>query len=433
MGKGIANLKKTIYYLKRNGLKRTFLAVAERLGAAEETAYQPPCLSKEAWERQRAHALEGFSAQKFSIVVPAYRTPERYLRELIESVCNQTYPNWELILADASGDESVKQVAGTYEDERIRYVRLAQNKGIAENTNEGLAAASGDYVGLLDHDDLLTPDALYEMALRIEQAKAEGRILQMLYSDEDKCDGEAKTFSEPHFKEDFNLDLLLSNNYICHFLVMKRELICALKLRGAYNGAQDFDLVLRAAAHLTGNEAAICHVPLVLYHWRCHNLSTAENPQSKLYAYEAGLRAVEDFACKMGWNVCVEHMEHLGFYKVTYREDVFQMRPEIGAIGGPVLHQGKVVGGRMDEDGQVLYQGLRATYGGYMHRAKLPQQAKALDIRNLRLSEAVCEKHPEWKTLADDAKHLSKEEVIARSLQLSKMLREEGYLLLYMP
>jgi hypothetical protein len=87
----------------------------------------------------------------------------------------------------------------------------------------------------------------------------------------------------------------------------------------------------------------------------------------------------------------------------------------------------------MDEDGQVLYQGLRATYGGYMHRAKLPQQAKALDIRNLRLSEAVCEKHPEWKTLADDAKHLSKEEVIARSLQLSKMLREEGYLLLYMP
>lgn len=152
----------------------------------------------------------------FSILVPTYRTPENYLREMIDSVLAQTYGSFELILADASGDESVKQVVDTYEDKRIRYIRLAENKGISGNTNEALKHATGLYTGLLDHDDLLTPDALYENAMAIAEARSRGIRPQLLYSDEDKCDENGENYFCPHKKEEFNLDLILSNNYICH-------------------------------------------------------------------------------------------------------------------------------------------------------------------------------------------------------------------------
>ena len=179
-----------------------------------------------------------------------------------------------------------------------------------------------------------------------EEEEKAGRVPQLLYSDEDKCDGEAETFYEPHFKEKFNLDLILSNNYICHFMVMKRELMQQLLERGEYNGAQDYDLVLRAAFALSGREEAICHIPKVLYHWRCHSLSTAENPKSKLYAYEAGRRAVQDFVNQKGWKAEVQHTEHLGFYRVEYPEGVFTVRAEVGAAGGAVVKGGKIVGGQ---------------------------------------------------------------------------------------
>ena len=177
-------------------------------------------------------------------------------------------------------------------DSRIRYVRTAENKGMSENTNEALQYATGDYVGLLDHDDLLTPDALYEMAMTLQNANEQGIEAALVYSDEDKCDTEAKIYYEPHVKLGFNWDLLLSNNYICHFLAMKTELIKKLGFRKEYDGAQDFDLVLRATLEKDEKDE-ILHVEKILYHWRCHDLSTAANPQSKLYAYEAGKRAAE--------------------------------------------------------------------------------------------------------------------------------------------
>ena len=280
MGKfSIANLKKTAYYLKRNGFRKTLGAVAERLGGDGQPDYEWIPVSFLVLEKQREEAA-GFSGVKFSVVVPAYRTPERYLREMLESLIRQSFPCWELILADATEDDSVKSVAESYKDARIRYHRLPSNNGIAENTNVGIGLAEGDYIGLLDHDDVLTENALFEMAAAVRQAMEQGICLQLLYSDEDKCDGEMQTFYEPHFKENFNLDLLLSNNYICHFMVMKRELMQMLRLRGAYDGAQDFDLALRAAAVLSEKEEEIRHIPLVLYHWRCHARSTAENPRS---------------------------------------------------------------------------------------------------------------------------------------------------------
>ena len=291
MGKiNLANVKKTIYYLKRNGIKNTWYAVLERLEERGKAPYTYQEVSEEEWTRQREWSKTQDAV--FSILVPTYRTNETYLREMILSVAEQSYPYWELILADATPDDSVrvavekllaesglhwseefgtsglrdqlfdKKKSGDKEsvcdktqakctawgEGRLCYVKLTENAGIAANTNQALKYAAGDYVGLLDHDDVLTPDALYEMAHALDQAKERGVALQMIYSDEDKCNGDMTLFYEPNCKEDFNLDLLYSNNYICHFLVMTRALIKSLGFRPAYDGAQDYDLVLRASA-----------------------------------------------------------------------------------------------------------------------------------------------------------------------------------------
>ena len=422
-----ANLKKTIYYLKRNGFRKTISTLRERLEGCRQATYQWKPVSEEEKAVQRQRAAEGFSDVCFSIVVPTYHTPEKYLQEMISSVIKQTYPRWELILVDATEDREaedreaengetenkeavdgkaddtkksavidiggnrIKRVAESYGDSRICYHHIPFNGGIAANTNQGIALVSGDYVGLLDHDDMLTENALYEMAARIEQERQNGVEPQILYSDEDKCNGEGTEFYDPNFKEKFNQDLLLSNNYICHFMVMKRELIQKLQFRREYDGAQDFDLVLRGVYEVLagGQESQIVHIPAVLYHWRCHTGSTAENPQSKGYAYEAGKRAVQDFADRKGWKARAVDTEHLGFYRLEYQEDVFKMRPELAALGGPVVQAGKIVGGRMSKEGRVLYEGLPVSYSGYLHRAVLQQEAEALDLRNIAVREEL--------------------------------------------
>ncbi|MBO5283700.1 MAG: glycosyltransferase family 2 protein, partial [Lachnospiraceae bacterium] len=172
-----------------------------------------------------------------------------------------------------------------------------------------------------------TPDALYEMAAAIETAltkaaETPGRNAdaapRMLYSDEDKCDEEARRFYEPNRKPDFDLDLLLTNNYICHLLVLRADVMRQLGFRREYDGAQDHDLVLRAAGLLWRIPGAICHIPRVLYHWRCHSASTAANPESKLYAYEAGVRASRDFVNSQGWKATVTMTQHMGFSRTEY-------------------------------------------------------------------------------------------------------------------
>lgn len=483
-----ANFRKTIYYFKRNGLLDTWYAVRERLEERKRQPYvwAPP--SEEELERQRKEWMELNFTVRFSILVPVYRTKPEYLKELAESLRCQTYPAWELILADATEDDSVERMvksdilgegavvrgvldgspgqavqgevlSGESADRRIRYVRLERNDGIAENTNQALPYATGDYVGLLDHDDLLAPDALYEMAAAIEGAKRQGIRLRMLYSDEDKCNGDGTEFYEPNYKEDFNLDLLLSNNYICHFLVMDRLLMQKLKFRREYEGAQDYDLVLRAAAEL-GTEAAaeaalaclegekaIAHIPKVLYHWRCHTGSTAENPQSKLYAYEAGRRAVQDFADRAGWQAKAAETNHVGFYRLEYDGDLFGSRRDIGAVGGRVAgrgrRKGRTIGGRLTESGTILYENLPVRYSGYLHRAVLSQDAYAVDLRNIRV-------RPECRALFNrvtgvgyrtvpgtdvfDVSVLPEGyDILGVSLALGRALRDAGYRVLYLP
>ena len=439
----LADVKKTVYFLERNGLKKTWYAVRERLDDRKGPQYEWTPPTEAELEAQRSHWEQASFSVTFSIVTPAHRTAETYVRELIDSLQQQTYPKWELILADATEDDSVKQVVQTIRDSRIRYLHLQENAGIALNTNQALKFASGDYVGLLDHDDVLTKNALYEMAVQIEQEKKQGCELQMLYSDEDKCNGDRTVYFEPNNKEDFNLDLLLSNNYICHFLVMKRELIQKLGFRQEYEGAQDYDLVLRATAELQEREETIVHIPKVLYHWRCHTASTAENPRSKLYAYEAGRRAIQDFVNQAGWKAEAVDTSHVGFYALQYQGSPFQSRQDVGAIGGRVVRKGRLIGGRMTEEGKVFYENLPVGYSGYLHRAVLQQEAAAVDIRNIRVREECQEifrritgvpyQTVQGKDYFDAALLPQNCDLIQMSLALCTAIREAGYRVLYIP
>lgn len=242
------------------------------------------------------------------------------MREMIASVQAQSYPNWQLCLADGSVDasgnpiDSVERVVAEIaaSEPRIRYVHLTENGGIADNTNAALELATGDWIALIDHDDLLAPDALYEAVALMRSGKAD---YEMIYTDEDKVDMEGKVHFQPHLKPDFNLDLLRSNNYITHFLLVKRSLFQRVGgIRKEFDGAQDYDFILRCAEAA----GAIGHVPRILYHWRCHKESTSENPFSKQYAVDAGRRAIAEHLSRMGVKGEVTATKDMGFYTVHY-------------------------------------------------------------------------------------------------------------------
>lgn len=233
---------------------------------------------------------------KLSIAIPAYKTPERYLKEMLDSILEQTYTNWEVCIADGSPrGESLERVLRRYaeKDSRIRYQILGENKGIAGNTNTAMDMARGDFLVLADHDDTLPPNALYEVVKAINERP----LAQVIYSDEDKLDMDGKALFDPHFKPDFNPDLLTSVNYICHLFVVRMDLLEKVgRFRQEFDGAQDYDFIFRCT------EAAdeVYHIPKVLYHWRCHQNSTASNPESKRYAFEAGARAIMAHYERMG-------------------------------------------------------------------------------------------------------------------------------------
>lgn len=309
--------KRGYHYVKSYGMSKLYLKVRERMDRNNlEKDYQEWMISRRPAESEKGLQREHrFPRQPLiSVAVPVYRTPEAFLREMIESVLGQTYGRLELCLADGSGAvSSTEEVIREYakQDSRVRYVKLSENRGISGNTNAAVAMASGDYIALLDHDDLLEEHALFEVVKWLQ----EHPDTDMLYTDEDKVTFDSGTFFQPHFKPDFNQDLLRSNNYICHLLVVKKELAEAVgDYREEYDGAQDYDFILRCS-ELAGE---IGHIPKVLYHWRCHTASTAANPESKSYAYEAGRRAVEAHLQRQKISAKVEAMDNPGFYRVSY-------------------------------------------------------------------------------------------------------------------
>ncbi|MGX7203931.1 glycosyltransferase family 2 protein [Enterococcus pingfangensis] len=253
---------------------------------------------------------------KISIVVPLYKTPENFLVELIDSFKNQTYANWELCLSDGSGpdspmEDSLGRLAAS--DDRIKVIYTKRQMHISENTNVAITIATGEYIAFADHDDTLSPNALYENVRAIN----EDPTIDVLYSDEDKLaiDG---SLVEPHFKPDFNLDLLRSFNYITHFFVVKKELAETVgPLDSTYDGAQDYDFIFRCVEKAKN----IHHISKVLYHWRISEESTAVNPESKNYAVEAGRLAIEAHYNRIGIKARVIAGKQFGTYRTIYSLD----------------------------------------------------------------------------------------------------------------
>lgn len=309
-------IQKGLRYLKHYGVKEFWVRLHERF-EPEEVPYGPwyeqYIPTREELEKQRKKKWN--YGPKISIIVPAYKTPEAFLRQLMDSLLAQTYANWELCIANASPeDASMEYVLKEYakKDSRILWKKLEENKGIAENTNEAFAMATGEFAGLLDHDDLLAPNALYEVAKALETEPD----IDVLYTDEDKVRGdEVLEHFQPHLKPDFNIDLLRSNNYICHFFIVRKSLLEKTGgFRREYDGAQDYDFIFRC----TQAAGKIHHIPEILYHWRTHQSSTADNPESKLYAFEAGKRAIEENLRQNGLIGEVSHTKDYGFYRVKY-------------------------------------------------------------------------------------------------------------------
>lgn len=315
-----------VRYLERNGISATLYKINSKLRKKEGNTYENWCKKYMVTEEELAaqREMQFSSPKRFSIVVPLYQTKPEYLRELIASIQAQTYPHWQLCMADGSPSKSADSLAGELRTEltdlleeyaakdcRICFTTLEKNEGISGNTNAALALADGDYIVLADHDDIVPANALYEFAAAIERQPD----IDMLYSDEDKVDMDGRKYFEPHFKSDFNIDLLCSVNYICHLFAVRRDV--AERVGGflsEYDGAQDLDFILRCSEQA----AHIHHVPKILYHWRCHMDSTAANPESKLYAFEAGRRAIEAHYKRKGIPARVENAEFYGMYRTHY-------------------------------------------------------------------------------------------------------------------
>ncbi len=439
------NRRRLKSYLKRNGIRSTYYKVIERLKRDRmESNYSSLFLKSRPDENEltRQRCMEFPMKYKISLVVPAYETDPSFLRQMLGSVIRQTYAEWELCIADGSKSDVVQNVVmemiGSCKDERIgrkiKYQRLRENKGISGNANAAISMAGGDYIGFLDHDDVLTVDALYEVVSALnDSAYRRGNVTRnhtlLLYSDEDKVNEDMTNYFDYHEKPDFDIDLLRSNNYICHFLVVSSEIIH--KTGGflkEYDGAQDHDLIFRCVELMEPKN--IRHIPKVLYHWRAHDISTAANPDSKLYAYEAGKRAIEDHLKRQRLSSKVLYTEHLGFFRVKYdpgdlkciemtgeelsiyniemlralpadaimirdarleplskdyKEELLgnMIREEVGAAGGKILYKD----GRIDNAGFILeekrlkprFRGMNGNYSGYMHRASIQNEVDALD------------------------------------------------------
>ena len=315
--------EKGIQYLKLHGMVALTVKMAGKIRHRNKAAviYQkwlPRHLPTKAELEAQRREVFPFSPT-FSVVVPLYKTPEKYLLRLVESLKKQTYSRWELCFSDGSGADSplsevLEQI--TEEEPRVKVISHDTPLQISENTNAAIGIATGEYIVFADHDDELTPNALYEFARLLNQ----NRNLEMIYSDEDKMSMDGHKFFQPHFKPDYNVDLLCTVNYICHLLTVKRTLIEQTgMLRSEYDGAQDYDFILRCAEQ-AGREK-IGHVPKILYHWRSHEDSTAENPESKLYAFDAGQRAVQAHYDRIGVKAEVFKGEYLGLYRTRFLRD----------------------------------------------------------------------------------------------------------------
>ena len=310
-----------ILYIKKFGIKTLIKKLKAKIFLFEkiEDQYQRWIkLNEPSYEQLEEQKRFQFSINpKISIITPVYNTNSKHLIEMIESVLAQTYSKWELCIVDGnSSKEHVKEILEKYKhrDKRIKIKYLSENKGIAGNTNEAIKIATGDYIAFLDHDDVLSPFALFEVVKVINKDPQ----VDFIYSDEDKISSDSMLRYEPHFKPSWNPELLRSYNYITHLIVVKKELLDSVGwLRNGFEGSQDYDLILRC----TERANKIVHIPKILYHWRAHLQSTAKTPNIKQYAFESGKKALSEHLERKGFHDSKVDIlfPYFGWYKINYK------------------------------------------------------------------------------------------------------------------
>lgn len=311
-------VRRGLGYIRRNGLISTYrrLKMDQAPGKSVQD-YQVWISKNENWDVKAIQKeIQNFKYQPtISILMPVYNVEQNWLEKCIQSVQNQFYPNWELCMADdCSTDESVRPTLEKYakSDERIKVVFRSENGHISRATNSALEIATGEFVALLDNDDELAPIAFYEVV----KALNENPELDLIYSDEDKIDMQGNRF-DPAFKPDWSPDLLLGTNYISHLGVYRRSIMNEIGgFRPGFEGSQDYDLVLRFTEKTTAQR--IHHIPKVLYYWRILPTSTAADQSTKGYAFEAGLKAVQEALVRRGIKGTAHHAAGNGLYDVEY-------------------------------------------------------------------------------------------------------------------
>ncbi len=387
-------------YLLRNGfggLKKLWQKRYEPIDPAYTAYFEKHKATAEELLYQKEHQPP--DGPKFSILVPAYKTKEKHLRAMIESVIEQSYQNWQLCIADGSEDAgSIAHILKEYQekDARVCFRINEKNLGISGNTNEALKLADGAYVVLLDHDDLLAPNALYELADLILQHED----ADVIYTDEDKFSDSVNGRFEPAFKPDFNLDLLRSNNYICHMFVARREIAEAVGgFHSEFDGSQDYDFIFRC----TEKARKVYHIPKVLYYWRSHPDSVAENPESKTYAYEAGKHAIEAHLTRCGVEAEVSRLPYWGLYRVDYKPDkdakisVIVRNESAGRVSSASRNTGNGpemveldASGQRSELNKKIKERAKGDYYLFLHPSlqSLPEESLAQLVKQMSRSDA---------------------------------------------
>lgn len=300
---------KTKSYLKRYGALNLIRKVTEKASRGFDISEEFACenLTDEELLKQRNYKF--LHSPVISIVMPVYNPDDRYFRQTLNSIKNQSYENWQLCIGDAGNNKKNKILEEIFgNDDRVKYLDIPVNYGISGNSNKALELATGGYIGLMDHDDILTSDALFMIVSKLNEG------YDIVYTDEDKTDEKLSRYFSAYRKPDFNFNLFLSNNYMCHFTVISKKIISeAGNFRSEYDGAQDYDLFLRCIEKTD----RIGHVNKVLYHWRTVGGSTSGNPFNKEYAFDAGKRALQDYILRNNIKgVKVAQMEDPGYYRI---------------------------------------------------------------------------------------------------------------------
>ncbi len=419
-------LKKIVNYGRAKGFKALAVKLSERIKyKLEAEKYLKENLPKD--DELKMQRLEKFEKPvKISICVPVYNTDKKMLEDMLKSVLAQTYSNWELCIADGSTKNYgyIESMVRGINDSRIKYKKLDINRGIVENSNIACSLAEGEYIALLDHDDILSPDALFEVRKAVEQGA------DYIYSDEASF---SKTVDKPdiiHFKPDFSIYNLRGNNYICHLSVFKKELFEKVGgFRQGFDGSQDHDLILRLC-EIAEN---IYHIPRVLYYWRVHRNSVASDLSAKPYCLAAGIKAVESHLHRMKISGTVAPAaENTAVYRVKYNclikpaiinnienikgvtnEYIIVAKPDlkftseaineicqilqlenVGMVGGMVVHKGKIQHSTLSEkNGKIYseYNGTSVISEGYMKRLKYAQGTEYLPCQFFGIRKSVLE------------------------------------------